>query len=186
MVCSRGRSCICAFAGVPWVTAAIFGGCGTGRGRGTGRAADSLRVSTDAAGSKNFMSHGTNGSMSDSLWGKAGVTKSVAQNDAPTIIVAPTILVVVLPIITINLPRQARCQQQSEAEISALFLSPRPISMQLRNTPPCRGKQCCRSLTQQQIDRLCDQNQSSLRLRLIVFTIERWPSHRVGRECGFT
>src|SRR5262249_49180735 len=154
-----------ALAGVPWVTAANFGGRGTGRGRGPGRAGHSLRGSHRAARSKNFMSHGTNGSMSVSLWGTAGVTKSAAHNAAPTIIVAPTMLVVVLPIITINLPRQARCQQQSEAEISALFLSPRSVSMQPRNTSSCRGKQCCRSLTPQQIDRLCDQNQSSLRLR---------------------
>jgi hypothetical protein len=67
------------------------------------------------------MSHGTNGS--GALWGKAGVTKSVAKKDAPTIVVAPRILVVILPVITIILLRQAWCRQQSEAEISALSFS---------------------------------------------------------------
>jgi hypothetical protein len=71
------------------------------------------------------MSHGTNGS--GALWGKAGVIKSVAKKEAPTIVAAPRILVVILPVITIILPRRAWCRQQSEeAEISALFLSPYP------------------------------------------------------------
>src|SRR5215470_14509385 len=81
------------------------------------------------------MSHGTNGS--GALWGKAGVTKSVAKKDAATIVVAPRILVVILPVITIILPRQAWCRQQSEAEISAQPLS---VSMQPRDQPSCRGK----------------------------------------------
>jgi len=102
-----------------------------------------------------------------SLWGAAGVTKSVAKNDAPTIVAAPKILVVVLAVITIILPRQAWCQQQSEeAEISALFLSPYPSACSHAINLRAVGKQCCQSLSQQQ-------NRSPLRFKSVVFTIER-------------